>query len=51
VQTTPSLLLGFLKGIEDGIVLVKLAFFDGLIDTNNVLPNNAPSADVKVAKE
>jgi hypothetical protein len=45
---TAAILLGLLEGVEDGIDLVELALLDGLIDTDDILPDNTPSANVKM---
>lgn len=41
--------LGCLKGLLDHIVAGKLALLDGLIDANNILPDDTASANVQVA--
>ena len=41
--------LGAVETLEDGLVLVELPLLDRDVDADDILPDNAPSADVKVA--
>ena len=46
---TPVGLLGVFATREYGIVLVELPFFDRDVDSHDVLPYDAPRADVQMA--
>lgn len=41
--------LGALHGALDDVVLAEIALLDGLIDTNNILPDDTASTNVQVA--
>jgi hypothetical protein len=38
-----------LEGLLDNIVLAKLAVLDGLVDSDNILPDNTSSTNVQVS--
>lgn len=40
---------GTLESLLDGLVARELALLDGLVDTDNILPYHASSANVQVA--
>ena len=48
VQTAVAV-LGPVKALEDGFVLVELPLLDRDVDAHNVLPHNAARANVQVA--
>jgi hypothetical protein len=49
-QMQPSVaLFGMLHSLDDHGRLVKLPLLDTLIDPDNVLPDDAPRADIKVS--
>ena len=47
---TTIALLGVLAALKDDLVLVELTFFDGDVNLDNVLPDDAAGTNVKVAK-
>lgn len=48
MQSPVSVFCTFAAG-EDGLVFVELAFLDGHVNTDDVLPDDASGADVQVS--
>ena len=42
--------LGTLQRVEDIFYLFKFVLPDGLVDANDILPDNAPRTDIQVSK-
>lgn len=42
-------ILGSLQGLVYHLILSEIALLDGLVDADDVLPNNTPGADVEMA--
>ena len=44
-------LLRPLERLENGVCLVELTFLNGLVDTNNVLPDDTTSTNVQMSMD